>query len=98
MGGEFVLGSKKSVLLLNTVPRLLLWSCIKDLIGVVAEVGVGRNKGGVCCIAPDPSLADHHDVVASSEGIAEVSSRLQDHLRSLSVGLPSGRTIIIPIG
>jgi len=79
-GLELTKAGKHLVLLLNSIPWLLIEVLGPDLVGVVAEVGVGGNEVLVGSVFPHPGLAEHHDVVTSTEWVGVESDGLQNDL------------------
>jgi len=93
---ELVVFGQKCVFLLDTKPRLLSLSCLKDLVGKVSEVGVCRDKILVLLICPLESLTENHDVVTTSEWIWVKLYGFKDYLRHFSWTLICGWTVIVP--
>lgn len=92
VASELGLSAEQGVFLLNAVPALLIldFRGVPNLVGEVAEVSVGGDELLEGAIFPLPRLAVDHDVVASTEGIAEDSDGLEDNFRVLSASLVAG--------
>ena len=100
VAGELGAVADKGVLLLNSVPGFFGFHrrVLPDLVGKVAEVGVGWHELRAAGVGPAPALAEHEDVVALAEGVAEVGHGLEDDLRLVSDRLVGARAIIVPFG
>jgi hypothetical protein len=85
-----VIDIKESVLLLETEPRLDLGALVKDLLGVVAIVGL---VGGAVVVV---GLCENEDVVSTAEGIPKDGSWTKVDVRIVAGGLVGGRTIKVP--
>ena len=88
---------QKSVLLLNSIPRFLGCSCLKNLQSVFPEVGVSWNKLLVSCVFPGVGITEHDDIVASLERIWIEGNWLDDDFRVFCLGLKSRGSVIVPL-
>lgn len=95
-GRELSLGADKSVLLLDTEPRLLVCR-IEDFLSVNAEVGVSGDEILASCISPSVGVAHDKEVLASAERIAEDRDGAKDDLRVVGGSLIARRAIIVPL-
>jgi hypothetical protein len=84
--------SEEGVLLLNTVPRHLIKTLVKNGLGVGA--GAGGDGGHVGL----EHLAEHKDVVAFPHGVLAHEGGLEEDLRVVARGLASAGTIVVPQG
>lgn len=98
--GELGSVSQEGVLLLDTIPGLFggNFGVVPNLVGVVSEVGIGRNELLQSVVLPVPGLAHNNYVVAASEGISEVGNGSQGDLGLLSDGLVGGGSVVVPLG
>ena len=78
--GELSLGADERVLLLDAEPGLFLEPGVEDLLGVDAEVGVGRLKLLAGGVGPLVGLGHDDDVVALAEWVSEVGDGSHDDL------------------
>lgn len=80
MSGEPIGLMQESVFLLNSVPRFLSSSRLKDIKSVLSEVGVAWHQLLVSEVLPSISITEHEHIVALFEGIWEERYRLQNNL------------------
>jgi len=81
---------KQSVLLFKTKPRLLVFSFVHDLLGMMTEV---RPVGSAVAVV---GLCEDKDVVTAAEGIFEDGCRTKVDIGVIPRGLVGGRTIKVP--
>jgi hypothetical protein len=98
VGGTFVL--KENVFLFETEPGFLINGFLKDLSGIISEVGLGRGlEVRVVGFAKNQiSFFLSVGTFVVSERIRAEINGLEDNFRALSGGLTSGRTIVVPDG
>jgi hypothetical protein len=89
---------KKCVFLLNTIPRFLGFTLLKNWGSKVSEVSVVRNQLLESSVFPHETLTKDQNVISSSEWIREVSNRFDNDFRVFCDGLIRRRTVIIPLG
>ena len=82
--------------MLDSKPGLLVGG-IHDLFGMYSEVSVGWLKLLASGVRPFEGLGHDEQVVALSEGVAEVGDWAHDDLGVVSLSLVAGRTIVIPL-
>lgn len=80
MSGEPIGLMQESVFLLNSVPRFLSSSRLKDIKSVLSEVSVAWHQLLVSEVLPSISITEHEDIVTLFEGIWEERYRLQNNL------------------
>jgi len=97
-GGELSLGANESVLLLDTVPRLLCSFSVKDFLGVNSEVCVCRLELCAGGVLPLVGLGHDEEVVSLSKGVTVHGHGLHDDLRVVRGGLVAGGAIVVPLG
>jgi hypothetical protein len=94
---ESVILFKESVFLLDSVPRLLALSSIKNLLGESTEIGVCWHQFFVFGINPGIALAEDKDVVSTSERVRVEVDWLEDDLRVFSWCHVARRTVEVPL-
>jgi hypothetical protein len=97
LSGHLIELLEKNVLLLETKPELLFLDSIEDLLGYMAEIGVGRINLFVKLILPFVSVAKNNIVSMSSEGVLIELTGLENDFRLVDSSLVSLRSIVIPI-
>lgn len=85
-----VIGIKESVLLLETEPGFDLGALVKDLLGMVAVVGL---VGGTIVVV---GLCEDEDVVSTAEGVPKDGSWTKVDVRVVAGGLVGGGAIKVP--
>jgi len=97
---ELVGSGQKGVLLLDTVPGLLGgdFTLVPDLVGEVAEVGVGGDELLAVLVLPVKGLAHDQNVVTATERVGIVGDGLEDNLRFVGDGLVGGGAVVVPLG
>jgi len=87
---ESILGTKKGIFLLNSVPRSFFLASLENWLGKVPEIGIAGHKLLVSGVLPLVAGAHDNDVFALPEWIIEVSDWSKDNLRVVSDCLISG--------
>ena len=89
MARELCFLGEYSVLLLNSVPRLLSFYLlvVPDQVGEVTEVRVHGNLFFERGVLPLPRFAEHHNVVSAAERIFENSAWFEKDFRVFSLCL-----------
>ena len=90
-------GSKKSVLLFNSIPSFLVFHSIEDLLCKMPEVCVCWDQLIKLGISPDIAFSKDEDVIPLAEGISKVGNWFENNFRILSRCLVSRRAIVVPI-
>lgn len=81
---------EESIFLLKTEPGHFILGLLKDLGGVVAEVGL---VGGAVVVV---GLAENKDVITATEGVLEDGSRSKVDVRIVTRGLVGGGAVKVP--
>jgi len=91
------LSADKGVFLFDSEPGLFVGGGVHDLLGMGAEVCVSWLEVLASGVRPSVGLCHDEQVVALSEGVAEVGDWAHDDLGVVSLSLVAGRTIVIPL-